>query len=68
MICPGHYAGSVCARTLSGNPFSSIGFERRYNPALQFTDADSFAAALLEKVPPAPADQARIVAANRRGR
>jgi hydroxyacylglutathione hydrolase len=68
LVLPGHYSGSVCGRTLSGNPFSTIGFERRHNPALQFDDDESFAAALLRDVPPPPADQAAIVAANRTGR
>jgi hydroxyacylglutathione hydrolase len=67
-VYPGHYAGSVCGRTLSGNPFSTIGFERRYNAALRHADADNFAAALLADLPPAPADQKAIVAANRAGR
>jgi glyoxylase-like metal-dependent hydrolase (beta-lactamase superfamily II) len=66
-VYPSHYAGSVCGRSLSGNPFSTIGFERRHNPMLRHEDADAFAAALLEGVPPAPADQAAIVAANLRG-
>ena len=49
------------------NPFSSIGFERRHNEALAHADEDSFARALLQDVPPPPADQAAIVAANRSG-
>jgi hydroxyacylglutathione hydrolase len=67
LVCPGHYAGSVCGRALSGNPFSTIGFERRHNPMLRHTDGGSFAAALLADMPPAPERQAEIVAANRRG-
>jgi hydroxyacylglutathione hydrolase len=67
LIYPSHYGGSVCGRALSGNPFSSIGFERRHNEALAQSDEDSFARALLHEVPPAPADQAAIVAANRSG-
>jgi hydroxyacylglutathione hydrolase len=68
LVYPSHYGGSVCGRGLSGNPFSSIGFERRHNRALQHDTAESFAAALLEDVPPRPAGQEAIVAANRRGR
>jgi hydroxyacylglutathione hydrolase len=68
VVYPSHYGGSVCGRGLSGNPISSIGFERRHNPALQHFDEASFASALLEDVPPPPAHQAEIVAANRRGR
>jgi glyoxylase-like metal-dependent hydrolase (beta-lactamase superfamily II) len=67
VVYPSHYGGSVCGRGLSGNPFSSIGFERRHNRALAFGDEASFADALLVELPPAPADQAAIVAANRRG-
>jgi glyoxylase-like metal-dependent hydrolase (beta-lactamase superfamily II) len=66
-VYPSHYGGSVCGRALSGNPFSTVGFERRHNQALQFEDAESFAQALLVDAPPAPADQARIVETNRRG-
>ena len=66
-VYPSHYAGSVCGRTLSGNPFSTIGFERRHNPALAAEDAEEFARSLLVELPPPPADQAEIVAANRRG-
>ena len=66
-VYPSHYAGSVCGRALSGNPFSTIGFERLHNPALAAEDPEAFARALLVDVPPAPADQAEIVAANRRG-
>jgi glyoxylase-like metal-dependent hydrolase (beta-lactamase superfamily II) len=67
LVYPSHYGGSVCGRALSANPFSSIGFERRHNQALEHSDEESFARALLEDVPPPPADQAAIVAANRRG-
>jgi hydroxyacylglutathione hydrolase len=67
LVYPSHYAGSVCARGLSGHPFSTIGFERRHNDALQSRDADSFVAAILEGQPAAPPDQAAIVAANRSG-
>src|SRR3989442_6344039 len=67
VLYPSHYAGSVCGRGLSGNPVSSIGFERAHNPLLAVTDADEFAAALLAEMPPRPAEQARIVAANRAG-
>src|SRR5256714_3651027 len=66
-LYPSHYAGSVCGRGLSGNPVSSIGFERAHNPLLAVTDADEFAAALLAEMPPPPAEQERIVAANRAG-
>jgi hydroxyacylglutathione hydrolase len=67
VLCPSHYGGSVCGRGLSGNPISSIGFERAHNPMLAITDADAFAASLLTEAPPRPAGQGEIVAANRSG-
>jgi hydroxyacylglutathione hydrolase len=66
-VYPSHFGGSVCGRALSGNPFSTIGFERRHNRALAHTDADAFAEALLTDLPPAPEGQVAIVAANRAG-
>jgi hydroxyacylglutathione hydrolase len=67
LVYPSHFGGSVCGRTLSSNPFSSIGFERMHNAALGHADELTFARALLLDLPPPPADQAAIVAANRRG-
>jgi glyoxylase-like metal-dependent hydrolase (beta-lactamase superfamily II) len=67
VVLPSHYGGSVCGRGLSSNPISSIGFERIHNPMLQYADAESFAEALVTDAPPPPANQAEIVAANRRG-
>jgi hydroxyacylglutathione hydrolase len=67
VLYPSHYGGSVCGRGLSGNPISSIGFERSRNPLLAIADPDTFADAVLADVPPRPADQERIVAVNRSG-
>jgi hydroxyacylglutathione hydrolase len=68
LVYPSHYGGSVCGRSLSANPFSSIGFERSHNAALAHGDPESFALALLTDLQPPPVDQARIIAANRAGR
>src|SRR6266540_4723843 len=57
VLYPSHYAGSVCGRGLSGNPVSSIGFERAHNPLLALTDPDEFAAALVADMPPRPVEQ-----------
>ena len=67
LIYPGHYAGSVCGAGLSGHPASTIGFERRNNGALSESE-EAFVAALIAEIPPAPEEQAEIVAANRAGR
>lgn len=68
VLYPSHFGGSVCGRGLSGNPVSSIGFERTHNPLLALEDEEAFAAELVAEPPPRPADQASIVSANRAGR
>ena len=68
VLYPSHYAGSVCGRGLSGNPVSSIGFERAHNPLLSIGDPEAFADLLVADTPPPPAQQEQIVAANRSGR
>jgi glyoxylase-like metal-dependent hydrolase (beta-lactamase superfamily II) len=67
-LYPAHYSGSVCGRGLSANPVSTIGFERRFNRALQVRSEDQFVAEITGDIPPAPPQQAAIVAANRAGR
>jgi glyoxylase-like metal-dependent hydrolase (beta-lactamase superfamily II) len=68
LLYPAHYSGSVCGRGLSGHPASSLGFERRHNAAVQFESDDAFVEALVRDIPPAPEQQAEIVAANRAGK
>jgi glyoxylase-like metal-dependent hydrolase (beta-lactamase superfamily II) len=67
-LYPAHYSGSVCGRGLSATPASTVGFERRHNPALQFRSEDAFVEALTKDLPPAHEHQAALVAANRNGR
>jgi hydroxyacylglutathione hydrolase len=67
VLYPSHFGGSVCGRGLSGNPVSSIGFERTHNPLLAIEDAKAFGAELLVDLPPRPDGQDAIVAANRVG-
>ncbi len=62
-IYPGHQAGSVCGAGLSGKPSSTIGFEKRWNPALSMRRED-FIAEVTREIPPRPAEMDRMVAAN----
>lgn len=64
-VYPAHISGSPCGRAMSGKPASTIGFERRFNLALQYRDPDSFARALFEDVPPKPNGFVETIAANR---
>ena len=63
-VLPGAYSGSVCGRSLSGKPFSTIGFERRHNRAFRIEDEAEFVATMLADIPPAPPEAARIRAIN----
>lgn len=62
-IFPAHQAGSACGAGISGKPSSTIGFEKRWNPALAMS-RNEFIASLTSDIPPRPADMERIVAAN----
>ena len=53
-IFPAHFGGAACGKGLSGKPGSTIGFERRFNPALQFTAKADFVRFVLEDLPPQP--------------
>ncbi|HSF03944.1 MAG TPA: MBL fold metallo-hydrolase [Solirubrobacterales bacterium] len=53
-IHPAHFGGAACGKGLSGKPGSTIGFERRFNPALQPQGKDDFVRFVLADLPPQP--------------
>jgi glyoxylase-like metal-dependent hydrolase (beta-lactamase superfamily II) len=53
-VFPAHFGGSACGKGLSGKPGSTIGFERRFNPALQFASKAEFVSYVLADLPPQP--------------
>ena len=53
-VFPAHGAGSACGKNLSTETMSTIGEQRATNYALQYTDADTFVAAVTEGQPEAP--------------
>lgn len=63
-VLPGAYSGSVCGRGLSGKPWSTIGFERRFNRAFAIDDEAEFVALMLRDIPPAPPAAAETRARN----
>jgi hydroxyacylglutathione hydrolase len=63
-VFPGHVAGSLCGAAMSSKASTTIGFERRFNAALQGELAD-FLAARLGPQPPRPPNMERIVELNR---
>ncbi|MCU0512091.1 MAG: rhodanese-like domain-containing protein [Anaerolineae bacterium] len=66
-IFPGHGAGSVCGKALGAVPSTTLGYEKRVNPAFQFDDETAFAAWLLAEQPEAPRYFARMKHVNRVG-
>jgi glyoxylase-like metal-dependent hydrolase (beta-lactamase superfamily II)/rhodanese-related sulfurtransferase len=63
-VYPGHVAGSLCGAAMSSKASTTIGFERRFNHALQGELADFLAGALTHQ-PPRPPNMERIVELNR---
>jgi glyoxylase-like metal-dependent hydrolase (beta-lactamase superfamily II) len=59
-IYPTHFAGSACGRAMSGNPSSTLGFERRFNPALKPRSKEEFVRFMLENLPPQPLEFSTI--------
>lgn len=64
-VYPGHVAGSLCGAGMSSKASSTIGFERRFNPALAFTDLSEFIAESAATGAPRPPNMDRIVELNR---
>jgi glyoxylase-like metal-dependent hydrolase (beta-lactamase superfamily II)/rhodanese-related sulfurtransferase len=64
-VWPAHIGGSLCGGAgLSDKRSSTIGYERRHNPALTL-DAPSFVDQVTRNLPPRPPHVARIVGLNR---
>jgi len=63
-VLPGAYSGSVCGRSLSGNPTSTIGFEKRFNRAFRIADEAEFVRLMLADIPPPPPQAAELRAIN----
>ena len=64
-VFPGHVAGSLCGKAMSSKASSTIGFERRFNHALQLTDEVAFVAEAASVAAPKPPNMARLVELNR---
>ncbi len=53
-IWPGHGAGSACGKGISAVPYSTLGYERRFNWAFKRTSEAAFVASVLEGQPEPP--------------
>src|SRR6185503_16795533 len=66
-VYPGHFGGSACGGVnMSGKPASTIGFERRWNLALQQRDREAFVRFVLDTLRPQPENYRQIKRANLR--
>jgi len=66
-LYPAHGAGSLCGRSLAAKRTSTIGYEKLYNPALQYKTAAAFKKSLLTGMPEAPDHFRRCSAINGKG-
>jgi glyoxylase-like metal-dependent hydrolase (beta-lactamase superfamily II)/rhodanese-related sulfurtransferase len=65
-VWPGHLGGSLCGgSSIDLKASSTIGFERRHNPALGFEDEGAFVESALASLPDRPPNVEQIVALNR---
>jgi len=64
-VYPGHVAGSLCGKAMSSKASTTIGFERRFNPALASDDMALFVAESAAVSTPRPPNMEAIVDLNR---
>lgn len=66
-IWPGHGAGSACGKGISAVPYSTLGYERRFNWAFKVADEAAFVEAVLAGQPEPPAYFATMKRLNKTG-
>jgi hydroxyacylglutathione hydrolase len=66
-VWPGHGAGSACGRALGAVPQSTVGYEKRFNWALQVAQEERFVAGVLEGQPNPPRYFAHMKRINKGG-
>jgi glyoxylase-like metal-dependent hydrolase (beta-lactamase superfamily II)/rhodanese-related sulfurtransferase len=64
-VMPGHVAGSLCGAGMSSATSSTIGQERRFNPALALATVEEFVAESASATTPRPPNMEHIVHVNR---
>jgi len=66
-VYPAHGAGSLCGRAMGAKRTTTIGYEKKYNAALQIKDKDKFVESLTTHMPAAPDHFSRCSAINGKG-
>jgi hydroxyacylglutathione hydrolase len=67
MIYPGHGAGSLCGKSIGAMRSTTLGFERKYNPALSPREREQFVEFDISDLPEQPGNHRRIKFINRQG-
>ncbi|MCB0117583.1 MAG: MBL fold metallo-hydrolase [Anaerolineales bacterium] len=67
LIYPGHGAGSLCGKSIGSMRATTLGFERKHNPALAPRELDEFINFATSDLPEQPGNHTRIKAMNRKG-
>jgi len=66
-VWPAHGAGSACGKGLGAIPSSTVGYEKLFNPALQYSDEEAFVQYILADQPEAPKYFAVMKRVNKEG-
>lgn len=66
-VWPAHGAGSACGKGLGAIPSSTVGYEKKFNPALQFESEQKFVDYILQEQPEAPGYFALMKRVNKEG-
>ncbi|CCO24113.1 MBL fold metallo-hydrolase [Maridesulfovibrio hydrothermalis] len=66
-VYPAHGQGSLCGKGMSAKPSTTLGYERRYNPMLQFQTFEAFKEKMLESFPTRPKSFTHIINTNFKG-
>ena len=66
-VWPAHGAGSACGKGLGAIPSSTVGYEKLFNPALQFNEEQAFVDYILSEQPEAPKYFAMMKRVNKEG-
>ncbi len=66
-VWPAHGAGSACGKGLGAIPSSTVGYEKLFNPALQYSDEEDFVQYILSEQPEAPKYFAVMKRVNKEG-
>lgn len=67
LIYPGHGAGSLCGKSIGAMKSTTLGFERKYNPALSPREREEFVDYAVSGLPEQPGNHKRIKSINRQG-